>query len=120
MKKHIFNIIFLSVTLIISLTGCSGQEDANNKNNEVNTERMQANTNQTQKNVVEIKKNATGSDEITISEFSTKIYNKEEARQTNVGITCGKLNGTTVKKGETFSFEAVVGKATTAERLSGS
>ena len=73
--------------------------------------------NKAQKNVIEIKKNATGSDEITISEFSTKIYNKEEARQTNVKITCDKLNGIIVNSGNEFSFEEIVGKATTEKRL---
>jgi len=117
MKKYILTIVFLGITLIICLTGCSSKESNNNQNNDENAERMQANiTNNTiQNNVVEIKKNATGSDELTIAEFSTKIYNKEEARQTNVRITCGKLNGTIVNKGDTFSFEEVVGKATTAE-----
>lgn len=116
-RRNFFNIMLIGVLLTLFLTGCSNNE--NNQNNSANTERMGTNrtqgSNQTEKNVIEIKKNATGNSEITISEFSTKIYNKEEARQTNVRITCGKLNGTTVNAGNTFSFEAVVGKATTAE-----
>jgi len=121
MKKSILKLFLIGSVLIILLTGCN--DENNNQNDNVGAEKMQANAtddlNQTQKNVVEIKKNATQNDEITISEFSTKIYNKEEARQTNVRITCGKLNGSIVKKGDTFSFETIVGKATTAERLSG-
>lgn len=117
-KINTLNIFLIGLILIIGLTGCSKQENSNNQNTNSNAEKMGTNIvtdNSTQKNVTEIKKNATGSDEITISEFNTKIYNKEEARQTNVRITCGKLNGTIVKAGNTFSFEAVVGKATTAD-----
>lgn len=122
-KLNIISVILIGVVLISCLTGCSSQEN-NNQINTADAERMGTNitnyTNQTEKNITEIKKNATGSEETTISEFSTKIYNKEEARQTNVRITCGKLNGTIVKVGDTFSFETVVGKATTEERLQGS
>lgn len=51
--------------------------------------------------------------EETITTFSTKIYSKDQARQTNIQITCNTLNDTIVKKGETFSFCNTVGKATT-------
>lgn len=50
--------------------------------------------------------------EETISEFSTKIYDKKAERQHNVTITCQSLNETVVKKGETFSFTSTIGKAT--------
>lgn len=52
------------------------------------------------------------SHEETISEFSTKIYDKKSERQHNVTITCQSLNETVVKKGETFSFTSTIGKAT--------
>jgi len=117
--SNIINVFLIGVILIITLTGCSNKENTNKPNNDTNVEKMEANiTNysiQNQKNVLEIKKNATNNAEITISEFSTKIYNKEEARQTNVRITCRKLNGTIINAGDSFSFEKVVGKATTAE-----
>ena len=48
-----------------------------------------------------------------ITSFSTKIYNKESERQTNVEITCSTLNGTIVRNGSTFSFCDTVGQATT-------
>ena len=47
-----------------------------------------------------------------IAAFSTKIYNKDSARQNNISITCSTLNGTIVKNGETFSFCNTVGQAT--------
>ena len=53
--------------------------------------------------------------EIQISEFTTKIYTKDEERQNNINITCNSLNDTYVEVGETFSFCNTVGKATTSK-----
>ena len=47
-----------------------------------------------------------------IANFSTKIHNKEEARQNNMRITCDSLTNTEIKPEETFSFCNTVGKAT--------
>lgn len=47
-----------------------------------------------------------------IANFSTKIHNKEEARQNNMRITCNSLTNTEIKPEETFSFCNTVGKAT--------
>lgn len=53
--------------------------------------------------------------ETEIAKFSTKIYNKDEERQNNIGITCRTLSTKEVQPGETFSFNDVVGKATSAK-----
>lgn len=53
--------------------------------------------------------------EIQISEFTTKIYTKDEERQNNINITCSTLNNTYVEVGDTFSFCNTVGKATTSK-----
>ena len=53
--------------------------------------------------------------EIQIATFSTKIYNKDEDRQNNIGITCRTLSTKEVQPGETFSFCDTVGKATHAK-----
>lgn len=53
--------------------------------------------------------------ETEISRFSTKIYNKDEERQNNIGITCRTLSTKEVQPGETFSFCDTVGKATHAK-----
>ena len=50
--------------------------------------------------------------ETEISNFSTKIYNKDEDRQNNITITCKNLTGKEIQPGETFSFCNTVGKAT--------
>ena len=53
--------------------------------------------------------------ETQISEFTTKIYTKDDERQNNINITCSSLNDTYVEVGETFSFCNTVGKATTSK-----
>lgn len=50
--------------------------------------------------------------EETIATFTTKIYNKESARQNNIKITCNTLNNTIVRSGSTFSFCDTIGPAT--------
>ena len=53
--------------------------------------------------------------ETQISEFTTKIYTKDDERQNNINITCSSLNDTYVESGDTFSFCNTVGKATTSK-----
>lgn len=50
-----------------------------------------------------------------LSEFTTKIYSTDSARQNNINITCNTLNGKIINNGETFSFCNTVGKATSAK-----
>lgn len=50
-----------------------------------------------------------------IATFTTKIYNKESARQNNINITCNALNGKIVKNGEIFSFCNTIGPASTSK-----
>lgn len=50
-----------------------------------------------------------------IATFSTKIYNKDSARQNNISITCNTLNETIVKNGSTFSFCNTVGESSTSK-----
>ncbi len=79
-----------------------------------------SNTNQNTENLhsdVETNKPEVQKQEIEtqISEFTTKIYTKDEERQNNINITCSTLNDTYVESGETFSFCSTVGKATTSK-----
>lgn len=53
--------------------------------------------------------------ETQIATFSTKIHNKDEERQNNIGITCKTLSTKEVQPGEIFSFCDTVGKATHAK-----
>ena len=59
--------------------------------------------------------NETQKKEEILSSFSTKIYNKDSARQNNVSITCSNLNNTIVKNNTTFSFCSTLGPATSAK-----
>ena len=53
--------------------------------------------------------------ETEIAIFSTKIYNKDEGRQNNIGITCRTLSSKEIQPGEIFSFCDIVGKSTSAK-----
>ena len=53
--------------------------------------------------------------EIEISNFSTKIYNKDEERQNNISIACQNLSSKEVLPGEIFSFCDILGKTTHAK-----
>lgn len=80
-----------------------------------------SNETENKKNVTEIEVPATEQSENTtevISTFSTKIYNKESARQNNINITCNTLDNTTVKNGETFSFCNTVRTSYNCKRIS--
>ena len=50
-----------------------------------------------------------------LSAFSTKIYSNDTNRTKNMEITTSTLDGTIVKKGETFSFCNTVGPATSSK-----
>ena len=120
MKKYLF-IIFI---LCFLLTGCTDNENINtqNENNSSYIASRTSVTNETNdKNEIDPQEEAAQEKpkepvEEEISSFSTKIYTpNDEARQTNIGITCSKLNGTIVEPGKTFSFCETVGKATPEE-----
>lgn len=50
-----------------------------------------------------------------LSSYSTKVSGSTSNRLTNIRITCEKLNGTIVNKGETFSFCDSTGPSTAEE-----
>lgn len=54
-------------------------------------------------------------EEKQLSTFTTKIYSTDSARQNNINITCNTLNGTIVKKGDSFSFTKTVGQASSSK-----
>ena len=87
-----------------------------NYNNSI-TNKTENNTNNnfsntTENNVNEIKQDTPQPKEEQIASFTTKIYNKDTARQTNIELTCSSLNGVIVKNGTTFSFCNTLGPAT--------
>lgn len=94
----------------------SANEQNYTENNSNSNISIQNNINET--NTIQITQNATGNEpkkEEEIASFSTKIYNKDTARQNNVSITCSSLNGTIVSNGSTFSFCNTIGPATSSK-----
>ena len=88
-----------------------------NTSNEQNTSNNET-TNETKNTTSE---NTTNTDntpktvEEQLSAFSTKIYSNDANRTKNMEITTSTLDGTIVKKGETFSFCNTVGPATSTK-----
>lgn len=109
----------LIIGVIISVIGIeSWIINSNNTNNSnYQTQRNDRDTNNVSTKTIE-KENFISNiqqskpTEIEIASFSTKIHNKENARQNNIKITCNALTNTEIKSGEVFSFCNTVGKAT--------
>ena len=110
--------IFLFVGLIIIMLGIGIWTFKENTNNNKNNQNYQAQRSSTDPNSINKTNSVSNTQSITesiekeIANFSTKIHNKEEARQNNIRITCNSLTNTEIKPGETFSFCNIVGKAT--------
>lgn len=116
MKKF----LVLLLLFCFSLTGCGNNDssiDTQEQNNNYTVSRITTTDNVTNINNENLNNSVENiNNETELSSFSTKIYTPDdEARQTNIRITCSKLNGTIVKSGETFSFCNTVGKATPEE-----
>lgn len=96
-------------------------EDSNSSNQNNQTANSNGTTQNTQSENSQVKINPQVVEqpsqpvEEQISTFSTKIYSTDSARQNNINITCGTLNGTIVKNGASFSFCNTVGQATTSK-----
>lgn len=129
MKKFL---IFLIIAVICVggviwwlFSGKSNENNNSNTNTQSNyqAEKSIANINTTNKNqntstntANKIANGITDSKkEIEISNFATKIHNKDKERQNNIGITCKALTNKEIGPGEIFSFCDTVGKATTAK-----
>jgi len=116
MKKTIIALIVIGTLLIAgiwlyNLTRNNSQTDTNKQNYQAERSSIDINQDVNEKNnTVTVEKKET-----EIASFSTKIYNKDEERQNNIGITCRTLSTKEVQPGETFSFCDTVGKATHAK-----
>ena len=96
------------------------QQNHNENNTENNSNSSNSNQNNfaNKSNTTEITQNATDNEqkkEEKLTSFSTRIYNKDSARQNNISITCNSLNGTVINNGSTFSFCNTVGPATSSK-----
>lgn len=112
MKKSLW--IFLILILIVGITifafNNNKQEDnytaertgINIEDNEVESEKLDNNT-------VINRAEEREENKKDLSEFSTKLPKDTKARYSNIDLACDTLNGTVVKKGETFSLWNVLG-----------
>ena len=120
MKKTIIVFIIFVVALGIGIwcynlikkenvNSLQAQKDTNSSNYQAEKSSTNINTEGNANKTNVIKK------ETEIATFSTKIYNKDEERQNNIGITCRNLSTKEVQPGEIFSFCDTVGKSTSAK-----
>lgn len=54
------------------------------------------------------------SEPVEVASFSTPLKSKENGRRTNIEITASSLEGTVIEPGQTFSFNEIVGKPSSA------
>ena len=125
MKKSIVILIISAIVIggaiwwYMSSNANNNNQAQNNRNNEINyqAEKSASNVN-SENNKTDNTTNNTSTiqvqkQETEIANFTTKIYNKDEERQNNIGITCKALTSKEIRPGETFSFCETVGKSTT-------
>lgn len=133
MKKLIIILIIIALVVGIGIwwfnfsknnqgnQGSTYQAEKSSTNTNTANKNLNTNTNITNKENQNINNtntsniNASSRTETEIATFSTKIYNKDEERQNNIGITCKALTSKEIQPGETFSFCGTVGKSTTAK-----
>lgn len=124
--------IFISISVLLS--GCSNKSNENTDtvNNSTNISNDNKDNNNTSNNIFintfdesnsnnndTNKDNSSGnnntSGERELSSFSTPLTSGVANRITNIKITSGKINNYVLKKGETFSFNEIVGPCTAEE-----
>lgn len=117
--------IFIVLIIIVLIIGggiwwyFSNKKDDTNQSSNYQAERSSTNVNYTKdtsnqnQNTNTTKKETKPKTETEIASFTTKIHNKEKARQNNMEITSKILTNKEIQAGETFSFCNTVGKATT-------
>ena len=119
MKKTIITLITIGLLVIggiwawnfFNKTENNQQAKTNTSNYQVQRSATNTNSNVTNNtNTTKVTKKET-----ELANFSTKIHNKDEERQNNIGITCRAITTKEVQPGETFSFCDTVGKSTTAK-----
>lgn len=107
--------IFIFTTFSLLLCGCNNSENNNLSDNTQfndNVEFSRTNTNN-----VENSNSQTSNQikETEVSSFATPLKSGVANRITNIKITSSKINGYTLKNGETFSFNELIGPCTAEE-----
>lgn len=112
MKKIIITLVAVGLLITGGIWLWNSTEETQNQQAKNNTSNYQANRSNTNISSSDNQIIAT-KEETEIATFSTKIYNKDEERQNNIGITCRTITTKEVQPGDIFSFCDTVGKATT-------
>lgn len=105
-------VIVVGIVLFFALNGNSMQDNENSNN----TARLATEVNFTENTDIDI--NNSEEKQVTeeeISSYSTNLSGSTENRLNNIRITCEKLNGIVVTKGNTFSFCDSTGPSTAEE-----
>ena len=103
MKKYIWAIIVGAILLILIAYFYFNKFNFSDKI-DYNTQKLDTN--------IDVPKTTVTSVEKEISNFSTKIIDKDDNRDINTKITCEEINGTVIKVGEEFSFNKIAGNPT--------
>lgn len=103
MKKYIWTIIVGAILLILIAYFYFNKFNFSNEI-DYNTQKLDTN--------IDVPKTTVTSEEKELSNFSTKIIDKDDNRDINMKITCEEINGTVIKVGEEFSFNKIAGNPT--------
>ena len=125
-NTFIYIIIFIAIIAIgifLYFNFKNNDKNTNNTNSSYNASRTDVNVNINDNNInMNVNDNNINSNTENIinqilptykevSSFTTKIYDKDSARQNNVQKTCNTLNNTEVLPGATFSFTSIIRKS---------
>lgn len=103
MKKYIWAIIVGAILLILIAYFYFNKFNFSDEI-DYNTQKLDTN--------IDVPKITVTSEEKELSNFSTKIIDKDDNRDINMKITCEEINGTVIKVGEEFSFNKIAGNPT--------
>lgn len=115
---YVFIVLFVIIVgvILFFIFSNNGKTNDNSMNNEaklaIDSNFLENDDMATNEIANKIKTATSTPTEEEISSFSTDLGSSPEGRLTNIRITCGKLNGCTVAKGETFSFCQTIGPST--------
>ena len=111
-----FSCFFEKILRILVFPIDPSQNTTNNINTNINNleTATQNEITNTTPNEIEEPQEAIPSPEVEIASFSTPLKSKANGRRHNIELTASILDGTIIGPGETFSFNQVVGKPSSA------
>lgn len=119
MKKSKYILIVIILVIIIGLiiyfyvSSGNSNKSSNEQSNSTNSDAIGTKTS-TEANTENDEIQNTQPTETLISTYSTVIKDKSAGRLTNISLTCNIINSTIINPKDTFSFNNIVGKPTSA------